>query len=389
MNRLLLSASLAICLASLPARADEALTAKELETMLDRLESLKDEAGQRKTGRVASAAAAYKAALASNEATIDLYLQCIEKVRYVDQNRPLNDFREWKRSQKDRLGELAFREALRYQLRWLLLGLEITTKELAPGDMAEKAAEITGSIARDVKQLAPHFGIIRENAFGTVFAQAYRIGHLAPEKWPESPLPIGNVYEQVILPRLRQGKDVKKLEAAWTARLEQETLLVNMEAEADRERGEARLDRFNTEERPVLVWKMLTDIYKAGGQRQSAGKMLVFLEANLGHKSAIEWAAEMKSLLQGIEDPLVPTPGESTGAPAADLAETTPPVDPDAPPSISPTPMPPPKESPAPAPPTAPEPAPAPAPSQPVAPAPPAPAPESGFDPFDAVNQGG
>lgn len=379
MNRKLLSATLVLFLAPLPAFPDEGLTPKEVETMLERLESLKDEAGQKKTGRVASAASAYKAALGSNEATIDLYLQCVEKVRYADQNRPLIEFREWKRAQKDRLGELAFREALRYQLRWLLLGLEITTKELAPGDMAEKAAEITSSLARDAKQLAPHMAMIRENAFGTVFAQAYRIGHLAPEKWPASPMPVGNVYEQVILPRLRQGKDAKKLESAWMARLEQETLLVNMEAEADRERGEARLERFNTEERPQLVWEMLTDIYKAGGQRSSAGKMLTFLEANLGHKSAIEWAAEMKTLLEGRGEPLVAPPIETTGDAGPTVADTSSPAAPDAPPSISPTPMPPPQESPAPAPESLPAPTPKPT----------TPAVESGFDPFDAVNQGG
>jgi hypothetical protein len=358
MNRLLpirpsVAALLFLC--PLAPAQDSTLTPAEQETILKRLESLKDEAGRLASGRVATAVAAFKNGLSGNEATIDLYLQCIEKVRYADQNRPLIEFREWKRAQKDKFGELSFREALRYQLRWLLLGLEMASKELAPGDMGEKAAEVVASITRDAKDLGPHLATLRESAFGTVFAHAYRVGHLAPEGWPSSPLPVGPVYEQLILPRLRAGGDIKRLEAAWTTRINQETSLMTTAAEADKEKGEANLDRFNTEERPQLLWKMLTDIYRAGGQRQSAGKMLAFLEANLSHRSAVEWATEMKELLATVGTPLPPSAEEIP----ASVAEEAP-VPPEA---IVPVPMAPPKES--------------------------APSPGSAADPFDAANQPG
>jgi hypothetical protein len=356
--RLLAAALLCLC-APVPAQ-DAPLTPKEQESMLKRLESLREEAGRVAAGRVASAVAAYKTALSGNEATIDLYFQCIEKVRYIDQNRPLIEFREWKRAQKDKFGELSFREALRYQLRWLLLGLEMASKEPPPGDMAEKAAELVASITRDAKNLGPHMAMLRESSFGTVFAHAYRIGHLAPEGWPAGPVPVGGVYEQLILPRLRAGGDIKRLEAAWTARINQETTLMTIAAGADKEKGEAELDRFNMEERPQLLWKMLTDIYRAGGQRQSAGKMLAFLEANLAHRSAVEWTTEMKELLAGAG---------STAPPSAEAPsdEETPGTvageSPPGPEAIAPVPVPPPKE--------------------------PLPPPGPSADPFDAANQRG
>lgn len=361
MNRLfpIRQAAAALFFLSTLAPAQTLLAPGEQQDILKRLESLREEAGKLASGRLATAVAAYKAALTGNEATIDLYLQCIEKVRYVDQNRPLIEFREWKRAQKDKFGELAFREALRYQLRWLLLGLEMASKELPPGDMGEKAAELLASITRDAKNLGPHLGLLRENAFGTVFAHAYRIGHLAPEGWPSGPLPVGPAYEQLILPRLRAGTDIKRLEAAWTTRINQETSLLAIAAEADKEKGEANLDRFNTEERPLLLWKMLTDIYRAGGQRQSAGKMLTFLEANLAHRSAVEWATEMKELLSGRGLPDAPSAESPDGEIPAAVAEDTP----QAPDTITPVPMAPPKESP--------------------------PSPGTNADPFDALNQPG
>ena len=355
MNRLFSirpAAAALLCFSAL-APAQTLLSPGEQETILKRLESLREEAGRLASGRVASAVAAYKNALSGNEATIDLYYQCIEKVRYADQNRPLIEFREWKRAQKDKFGELSFREALRYQLRWLLLGLEMASKELAPGDMGEKAAELVASITRDAKMLGPHIDMLRDSSFGTVFAHAYRIGHLAPEGWPASPLPVGPIYEQLILPRLRAGGDVKRLEGAWTARINQETTLMTIAAEADKEKGEADLDRFNTEQRPTLVWKMLTDIYRAGGQRQSAGKMLAFLEGNLGHRSAVDWASEMKELLAAAPSE---EPPSSEPAPVAD--ETPAPPSPITPATIAPQ-----QESP--------------------------PAPGPSLDPFDALNQPG
>lgn len=355
--RILRAAAITLLFLSPLASAQDTLTEKELGTLLKRLAALKDEAGQRKSGRVATAVAAYKNALAGNEATIDLYLQCIEKVRYADQNRPLIEFREWKRTQKDKFGELSFREALRHQLRWLMLGLEVASKELDPTDMAEKAAEIVATITRDARALAPHMAILRENSFGSVFANAYRVSHLAPENWPASPLPIGAVYETAILPRFRHEGNIKRLEAAWTARIEQEAILVTMEAEVDKERGEAKLDRFNTEERPQLVWKMGTDIFKAGGQRQSAAKMLVFLEANLGHRSAVEWAAEMKELLEGAGGLPVAPPTDTSGTETPPAGESAP----DNPEPIRPIPVPPPEEPPPPV--------------------------ERRLDPFDSVNQ--
>ncbi|MFM7182483.1 MAG: hypothetical protein ACKO2G_13600 [Verrucomicrobiales bacterium] len=338
---------------------DSLLTEKEQESMLKRLDSLEEEAGRLASGRLATAVTAFKAGLAGNEATIDLYLQCIEKVRYIDQNRPLIEFREWKRTQKDKFSEISFREALRYQLRWLLLGLEMASKELAPGEMGEKAAELVAAVIRDAKLLGPHTAMMKDSAFGTVFANAYRVGHLAPEGWPASPLPVGPVYEQLILPRLRMSGDIQRLETAWTTRINQETALMTTSAEADKEKGEADLDRFNTEERPRLLWKMLTDIYRAGGQRQSAGKMLSFLEANLSHRLAVEWASEMKGLLEVVGSPDYPPTEATTGSPPPAVKEETP----EPPGSITPVPMAPPK------------------------PPPPAPAPSS--DPFDAVNQPG
>lgn len=274
----------------------EPLSTSEREKVVERLELLGTQAGQQKAGKVKAAVTAFRQAVQSNDAVMDLYLQCYEKVRYEEQNRPGIEFREWKRQQKDHLTENSFRLALRYQLQWLLLGLEMSEKQLSPAEMCGRVTALLKECEGESPKLGGNLGVLKDNAFHSVFAQAHGISHMAPAKWPASPLPVGPVFDSIILPTLRAAADPVRLESAWSSRLEMETNQLRLEADGKSNEAETRLDKFNTEQRPQLVWSMLNDIFLAGGQRTAAPRMLTFLEANLGDRRAIDWTKEMKAL---------------------------------------------------------------------------------------------
>jgi hypothetical protein len=387
--RALAAASL---LSAVPLAADP-LEPRDIDSALARLERITREVEGRKAGRLSAAVAAFRGGVASDAAAMDLYLDCLEKVRYTDQGRSAGEFREWKRQNKDRLADSGLRAALRHQLRWLLLGLEAAEKPESRGDAATKALQAVRDVFADARSLRAHRGILRENVFGSVFCQAYEITHLAPRDWPGSPLPVEDVYERLILPPLRDAARLESLRGAWNSRIAHEAAEIEMETgsfgvaegltggettggpgrrpEGVRPptgrsgSGESRISRFMSERRPVLLWQMQIDVFNAGGARDAVTQMLSLIEANVAHRNAIEWTSTLRSLLDGAA---APPPVATTGTDAPDGTGDTPVVYDG--PVINPPPAPPPPPE-RPLPPVARSAMPDFLPGDPVAPAPP------------------
>jgi len=294
-----------------PSMAGDELTPLEKKQALEKLDDLRKKAGGFRSGRLGVAIQAYQTAVASNDAAMDLYLKCLEKVRFSDGDGSSNNFREWKRQNKDRLADVNLRTALRHQLRWLLLGLQFGDQE-PNAEVSTKASQALRDIFADVKDLASQVGVLREGVFHSVFAQAYDIGEYAPRSWPNSPLPAATVFETLILPPLRTPATLASLRSAWTARIEMEAREIEMEPARNRgpmmpgrrnndnnnrDETEARMERFLTERRPDLLWAMQVDLFQAGGQKEAVEQMLVTIEGYLGHRKALDWAADLHGLL--------------------------------------------------------------------------------------------
>lgn len=303
---------------SAPLLHADPLSQADREALIEKLDDLRDNAKEKAMGRIGSAAAAFRAGMASDEAAVALYLKCIEKVEFEDRKRSSQEFREWKRRQDDRLKDAGLRRSLRHQLRWLVLTLEAAEAGDERKGLAVKAAEAVDSIFGNPEQFDGNVGALREPVTNTVFARAYNLGGAKVENWPLSPLEISLVFNQIIFPPLRVEGKFDALREQWAKRIRYEGIVREYWSGGGNGRGRndersPEYEKFIAETLPDLRWQMEEDLYKAGDQKRAALKMLEHIEANLTHAKAREWGDRFRTL---IDPPAV------TAAPAG-TAETT------------------------------------------------------------------
>lgn len=304
---------LCIVVLASPAQGDP-LTAADREALLERLEKLRQTADSKVDARFRTAIAAYREGLMTDDAAIDLYLKCIEKVNFEDQLKKSSEFRDWKRREADHLANNSFRLALRYQLRWLVLTLQASSADPDTDQLANDAQDTVDSIFRDAEKLESQGGLLSQAVTSTVFARAYEIGGLDNPDWPLSPTQLDQVYEKIIFPRYRSNEAVETLRAAWIRRIQQEGIKIETLSgnRAGRKNGlttapqSPEEEKFNAETVPELQWDMEMDLFRSGDETASAMRMLQHLEKHIGHRSAREWGEEFQDLLRPKSNPYPP-----------------------------------------------------------------------------------
>ena len=123
MKPILILAAATLGMASVSAQ-EKSLSETDRELLLEKLKEIQETSNSAVIGRFGVAMAAFKEGMQSDTTAHDLYLKCIEKVRFEDEAKKTNEFREWKRQHKERTDTAGFRRALRHQLYWLVLTLE-------------------------------------------------------------------------------------------------------------------------------------------------------------------------------------------------------------------------------------------------------------------------
>ena len=313
------AALLALVLFAFPAaaRADP-LTASDRQLLIERLANLKKAAEGQNNARVSAAIAPFRAAMTSNDGAIALYLKCIEKLDFEEKDKSSQDFRNWKRSQDDKLKDTAFRLALRHQLQWLTLTLEASLRHGDFAKMASKASDAVDSIFSHTDELNGQMQLLRRSVLSSVFARAYHVSYVDPGNWPTAPLAIGQIYDKVILPPLRNPKSIEYLRRAWQNRILQEGLLHESGRRQSATGGNGKplrdmgrsttYEKFLIDERPNLLWQMEVDLFRAGDQRKAALRMLDHLEHYQNHPKATDWTQNFIDLIS----PPKPKPAAKT-----------------------------------------------------------------------------
>lgn len=336
--------SLALLSFALPhLRAADTLTEADREILIEKLKKIENAADEKMDQRFRVAVSAYRAAMVSDEAAMDLYLKCVEKIQFEDEHKKGQDFREWKRKEEVKLGSPAFRRALRHQLRWLVLTLQVASKGNDITAFGADASKLVDELFDDIKRLGGQQAVLKEDVTGTVFAEAYSLNDVEPKNWPMSPVNLVELYNRVILPPLRKPEKTEQLRNAWMKRIRQEvatredwskTDQSNRETkqEADKEGskdGEEESHRIGTKEAlrtpetekflsntyPDLLWQMEIDVFQAGDQRGASLRMLQHLEKYTAHPKAPEWADQFHLLLD--PEAGVALPGNGTPQPPA------------------------------------------------------------------------
>lgn len=345
-TRALSLALLALAL-SPSSQAADTLTEADREILIEKLKKIQDLADEKLDQRFRVAVSAFRTAMVSDEGTIDLYLKCIEKIEFQDEHKKGQDFREWKRKQDAKLGSPAFRRALRHQLRWLVLTLQVASKSTDITTFGPEASKLVDEVFDDIKSLDGQQSVMKENVTSTVFAQAYNLNDVAPKDWPTSPVNLTELYEKVILPPLRKPEKTDSLRNAWMKRIRQEVATREDWAKTDKndkggdkkEEGEnnrigtkealrtPETEKFLSKTYPALLWQMEVDVFKAGDQRGASMHMLQHLEKYTAHPEATDWAQEFHLLLDpeaGVSLPNagVSLPGNGTPAPPANTPAT-------------------------------------------------------------------
>ena len=277
---------------------ESALSEADRQALLEKLKDLKEGAGTRAEQRAGSALSAFKAAIGSDDRAHELYLKCVEKVRFQDEKKSAQDFREWKRRHKEKEDGEGFRRVLRHQLNWLLLTVEANEMgEDGKGELSSRAITSLDAIIGDEALEAPQFKTLEQDVTQTVFALAYGIS--SDGKWPVSPVKLEDVYKEHILPPLADKKDVAAFRSAWGKWIQQEANLQEAKSK-NPGKGErsAAYERFLVEKRPQMLWDLEKEVYEIGDEKGAALSMLKHLDTFAGHKNEVKWTQEFLEILE-------------------------------------------------------------------------------------------
>lgn len=286
----------------LPAQGQD-LSEVDRQLLLDKLQEIQESANSAAKSRFGTAVSAFKAAASSDVAAHELWLKCVEKVDFQDEAKKTSDFREWRKRHKDRTDSPGFRRALRHQLNWLLLTIEVTQNPAAISGMSDQAISAIEAILGDGQLLENQGQLLKASVLSSYFARAYDLGGLQVQGWSNAPLNIGTMYELIILPPWQNEDSIEKLRRGWLKRIEHEGLAVkafSREGEKDRI---PEFEKWLANDRLGLMWKMEVDLFRAGDQRPAALRMLDHLKKNLNHNDASAWINDFTALVSGKKLP--------------------------------------------------------------------------------------
>ena len=286
----------------------EPLSSVDRMELIERLNTLRDEARSHAIGRFDGASEAFREGMQSGEAATALYLKCVEKVDFIERDRKTSDFRDWRKRHDDRLDDEAHALALRHQLRWTVLTMKAAGSPDKAYSLANEALGMLDSIYQVPAELRPHTGVLAQSVSSTYFARAYGLtGYKVPD-WPMSPLEktqrgirVDGPFQKLIFPALREKRDFAGLRAAWQKRIKFEELAAGFWSSEPIDKKnpgmtEAR-EKFLIETKPKLDWQMEADLFAAGDERVAAINMLKHLQDNLTHTDARDWEAQFRELV--------------------------------------------------------------------------------------------
>jgi hypothetical protein len=206
--------------------------------------------------------------------------------------------------------------------------LEAAEKPDKIGDLAPRASEALAAIFDNPDQFDGNAEALHTPVTSTVFARAYSLGSIKPDKWPLSPMEIAPVFEQVILPPLRAKANFDAMREQWQRRIRYEGVSRQSlhgggdgggggrGGRGEREKEKPKHDepnpdyeKFISEIQPEMVWQMEVDLFKSGDQKRSALKMMEHIENHITHPKAREWGQQFRTL---IDPPKTPEPAPET-----------------------------------------------------------------------------
>ena len=156
-----------------------------------------------------------------------------------------------------------------------------------------------------------HDSVLNKSVTNSVVAQWLKLSDfLHLEQWENTPGNYDGIYRNIVLPELRQQKDIRVLEY-WDGKLKREA-----EA-ATKTKLSFEVDKFNTQRRPSLIWSRTQEYIALGQKNRAITDMYNLIRSFPMHPEADEWIGKLEAML------LPPDPTVTPAAPAAPGAPPT------------------------------------------------------------------
>lgn len=313
----------------------------DIAQLLQALRSLREsQASQIKTLKQ-RALQEVQAAAASGPAAAAAWQEAVRVTQMEGASKEGAQLRAWKEQEGEALKEKESQNAARLFYMWLGITLQrssgvavkdllpaITqyTRELAADQQAmevfeerlkrdkEAAATMKSPNAKEkTKDEAAakrmHDEILRRGLAGSPPVLAMKIAeHLRIQNWEGSPGNLDGIFENIVLPELRNQRDPRLLEY-WDQKIRKESEAV----------AKAKLafetEKFLQVRRPELAWRRAQDVLALGQRNKAIGDMFNVIKTYPTHPSAGEWIGKLEQLLAP------PSPGASAGGGEAPPAQ--------------------------------------------------------------------
>lgn len=327
---------LAISIASLPVRAQDAAPVNAAEILAALRQLRAAQTAQVKTAKQA-AIQQVSGGAASGEKAVALWEEAVRVTQFQGAAKENAAFREWKERDGEGLKSKEGQAAARLFFVWLGLTLQrsngVAMKDLLPQVIAytkearavdvavqalgeaikkekESAAGVKGRAKEKVgddqavKRMCDH--ILKRPLASSPVVQWLKVADfVAVEKWEAQPGDVDGIFQKIVLPELRVEKDARVLEY-WDITLKREA------EEVSARRVEFEMTKFNTVRRPELLWNRAKELVEIGQKNKAAVEMLGLIKANPAHPDAGKWISELEEMLS----PGSTTPAAALPAPA-------------------------------------------------------------------------
>lgn len=274
-----------------------------------------------------------QAAAASGPAAATAWQEAVRLTQMEGASKEGAQLRAWKDQEGEALKEKESQNAARLFYMWLGITLQrssgVAVKDLLPA-ITQYTRELTADqqameifeerLKRDRETAATskspnakdktkdeaaakrmHDEILGRGLAGSPPVLAMKIAeHLRIQNWEGNPGNLDGIFENIVLPELRNQRDPRLVEY-WDQKIRKESEAV----------AKAKLafetERFLQVRRPELAWKRAQDVLALGQRNKAIGDMFNVIKTYPTHPSAGEWIGKLEQLLAP------PSPGAVAG----------------------------------------------------------------------------
>lgn len=307
---------------------------KELKTLRD-----KQTVQGKQTRQTAMQAAS--TASANSEKAVQFWGEAVSAIQFNGVPAKENPaFKDWLEKDGEALNHSACRNALRLYFTWMGLTLQRAggtpvkdllpqvvsyVKDLIADDLAMDSVEEGVKKEKDAgqkkQQGAPvqaqhpkkisddtvkrvHDSILKRGFGPSPVVQFWKIGqYLNTEEWENNPGNVDGIYQQILLPILRENQDVRALDY-WEFKLRREADL------AAKNKFLAEQDKYTTIRRPNLLWSRAEEMLFIGQRNRAISEMMNIIRGNPAHPELQVWISYVSNLLGGATAPASAAPAE-------------------------------------------------------------------------------